>query len=85
MATFKVVLENKVTYTGYIEATDSQDAVNKVIYPQVLMSNGETTSGHTGIQTDWEVSDNTTEHTITSLTEIGTTPVADIPAAVEPE
>ena len=85
MATFKVVVENKITWTGYIEATDSQDAVNKVMYPQIVTAEGDTITGQSGRQTNWEVSSNEKETVIKPLAELETTTVADIPAAVEPE
>ena len=85
MATFKVIFEKKQTWTGYIEATNSQDAVNKVRYPQVEMDDGNTSTGWPGDQTNWEVQSNETTYDIKSLGEIGTTTVVDIPAAVEPE
>ena len=85
MPTYKVVYKSTNTWTGYIEATDEQDAVNKVTYPIVTNDEGNQVIGTGGQDASWEMHDRTYTTGVNSITPVSTgTENTNVPTAVEP-
>ena len=55
MATYKVTWHNTSTITGYIEADNEQDLINKIWNTTVVNEAGETVKGSPGSNAPWEM------------------------------
>ena len=70
MATYKVTWHNTRTITGYIEANNEQDLVNKIWNTTVVNDAGETVAGSAGVNAPWEMSETTNTEGIQKTVEI---------------
>ena len=71
MGTYKVVSTKTSVTTGYIEASNEQDLINKLNPPDVTEADGSTSTG----EIRWEMSERVSTGGLTSITDLTTNDV----------
>lgn len=87
MPTFKINFQRVYDYAGYIEATDAQNAVDKVAHPVDRDADGTITATRVaGDASDWDAVNISRKDKVLSLAEVGSsTTITEIPEPKEQE